>query len=132
MSLQIGKAIYNILVNDTDVTAIVKQQIFPLIANEGTTFPFIVYKRTGLEAASSKDKLIYKESVYVDIIIAAESYNESIEIADVVRSAFNGKTGNYSNIEIQGIEFINTDEDYIEDTFTQTLTFKINTNGKSN
>ena len=132
MSLQIGKAIYHILRNDDNVTAKVNQKIFPLIANEGTTFPFIIYKRSGLEPATTKDRYVYKESVYVEVVIAAESYNESIDIADVVRSAFINKQGNISGIEVQGIELTTADEDYIEDTFTQTLTFKINTNGTSN
>ena len=132
MSLQIGKAIYHILRNDDNVTAKVNQKIFPLIANEGTTFPFIIYKRSGLEPATTKDRYVYKESVYVEVVIAAESYNESIDIADVVRSDFINKQGNISGIEVQGIELTTADEDYIEDTFTQTLTFKINTNGTGN
>ena len=132
MSLQIGKAIYHILRNDDNVTAKVNQKIFPLIANEGTTFPFIIYKRSGLEPATTKDRYVYKESVYVEVVIAAESCNESIYIADVVRTAFINKQGNISDVEVQSIELVNADEDYIEDTFTQTLTFKINTNGTSN
>ena len=85
-----------------------------------------------MEPATTKDRYVYKESVYVEVVIAAESYNESIDIADVVRSAFINKQGNISGIEVQGIELTTADEDYIEDTFTQTLTFKINTNGTGN
>lgn len=46
MSLQVGKAIYNILSNDAKVIDGVGHKIYPLIADTGTTFPFIVYRRT--------------------------------------------------------------------------------------
>lgn len=132
MSLQIGKAIYNILSNDTRVTDSVGHKIYPLIADTGTTFPFIVYKRTGIKPSDSKDRFIYSEDTYVEVVIASDKYNESIEIADMVKDALQGKRGDYSGINIYDIGMTDADEDYIEDTFIQTLTFNIKTNGKCN
>ena len=113
MSLQIGKAIYHILSNDTDVVDRVQNKIYPLIADVDTTFPFIIYKRTGITPADSKDRFIYSEDVYVDIVIASDKYNESIEIADLVRTAL--LKGGYDGIK--DIDLTDADEDYIEDTF---------------
>ena len=121
MSLQIGKAIYQILSNDTDVVDRVQNKIYPLIADVDTTFPFIIYKRTGITPADSKDRFIYSEDVYVDVVIASDKYNESIEIADLVRTAL--LKGGYDGIK--DIDLTDADEDYIEDTFIQNLTFKI-------
>ena len=121
MSLQIGKAIYHILSNDTDVVDRVQNKIYPLIADVDTTFPFIIYKRTGITPADSKDRFIYSEDIYVDIVIASDKYNESIEIADLVRIAL--LKGGYDGIK--DINLTDADEDYIEDTFIQNLTFKI-------
>lgn len=132
MSLQVGKAIYTILQNDEAVVAKVQNKIFPLIADVDTTFPFIVYKRTGVEAADTKDRFIYNEDTYVEVVIASDKYVESIELADLIKSALVGKRGNYSGIDIYDTRMTNADEDYIEDTFTQTLTFNIKTNGKRN
>ena len=131
MSLQVGKAIYNLLSNDANVTGRVQNKIYPLIADTGTTFPFIVYRRTGIEPSDSKDRFIYKEDTYVEVAIASDKYNESIEIADSVKDALQGKRGNYSGINIQDIRMTNADEDYIEDTFIQNLTFNIKTNGRT-
>ena len=39
-SLNIGKAIYTILQTSIDID----KKIYPLIADEGTTFPFIIYE----------------------------------------------------------------------------------------
>ena len=66
MSLQIGKAIYDILSNDSDVVDRVQNKIYPLIADVDTTFPFIVYKRTGIAPADSKDRFVFDEDVFVD------------------------------------------------------------------
>ena len=131
MSLQVGKAIYNILSNDAKIIDSVEHKIYPLIADTGTTFPFIVYRRTGIEPSDSKDRFIYSENTYVEVVIASDKYNESIEIADLVKNALQGKKGNYSGINIHDIRMTNADEDYIEDTFIQNLTFNIKTNGRT-
>lgn len=123
--LQVGKAIYNILSSDEEVTNKVENKIYPLIADLGTSFPFIVYKRTSITPSTSKDRYISSEQVIVDVVIASDTYNDSVEVADIVRKSLQGKGGIYSNIEIVNIEFISANEEYIEDSFIQNLTFKI-------
>lgn len=129
MSLQIGKAIYQILHSNEDVVAKLQDKIFPLIADINTTFPFIVYKRTGIIPAYTKDRYSVNDTVTVEIIIASDKYNDAVEIASLVRVALQGKKRTYSNIEIEDIRLVSADEDFIEDTFIQTLTFNITTNG---
>lgn len=118
-SLNIGKAIYTILQTSIDID----KKIYPLIADEGATFPFIIYKRTGLTPESTKDNT--NENVSVEINIASSNYSESIDLAIKVRKALEHKKGTYSDIAIEDIVIDDATEDYIEDTFIQTLTFKI-------
>ena len=118
-SLNMGKAIYTILQTSIDID----KKIYPLIADEGTTFPFIIYKRTGLTPESTKDNT--NENVSVEINIASSNYSESIDLAIKVRKALEHKKGTYSDIAIEDIVIDDATEDYIEDTFIQTLTFKI-------
>ena len=118
-SLNIGKAISTILQTSIDID----KKIYPLIADEGTTFPFIIYKRTGLTPESTKDNT--NENVSVEINIASSNYSESIDLAIKVRKALEHKKGTYSDIAIEDIVIDDATEDYIEDTFIQTLTFKI-------
>lgn len=118
-SLNIGKAIYTILQTSIDID----KKIYPLIADEGTTFPFIIYKRTGLTPESTKDNT--NENVSLEINIASSNYSESIDLAIKVRKALEHKKGTYSDIAIEDIVIDDATEDYIEDTFIQTLTFKI-------
>ena len=50
----VGKAI-NTILKDSKIT-----NVYPIVADLGTKFPFIVYRRTGLNPSSSKDVFSYK------------------------------------------------------------------------
>lgn len=52
--ISIGKAIKSLLVDGLKETD-VKSKIYPLIADEGTTFPFIIYRRNSITPESDKD-----------------------------------------------------------------------------
>lgn len=129
--IQIGKAVYQLLSSDTGVTERVENRIYPLIADQGTIYPFIIYKRTGIEPMTSKDRFICSEITTVDVVVASDRYDESIEVAELVKDALIGKNGIYSGIKVVDIDMISADEDYIEDTFIQNLTFNIKTNGRT-
>lgn len=125
MGLQVGKIIYDILSSDTSVSERVGNKIFPLVSENGTTFPFIVYKRIGILPFTTKDKFIHRSEATVDVIIASDKYYDSIEIADLVLSALSGKKGEYSGQTVKDIIFSDASEDFVDDTFIQSLTFKI-------
>ena len=80
---------------------------------------------------ASKDKFICSEITTVDVVVASDRYDESIEVAELVKDALIGKNGIYSGIKVVDIDMISADEDYIEDTFIQNLTFNIKTNGRT-
>lgn len=115
--LQIGKAIKAIL-SGID-------KVYPLVADEGTTYPFVVYRRSGLTPASTKDRYSFRESASVEIIIASNTYPDSINLADQVKEKMEGTRGTYSGLNIGEITLTNADEDFLEDTFIQKLTFNI-------
>ena len=110
-SLQVGKVIYQIL-HDNRI-----YKVFPLVADEGTTFPFVVYRRSRLVPSSTKDRYNYNELATVDVIIASSKYSESIELAETVKSAIEHKRGTFNNIKVGDIYLTDADEDFIEDTF---------------
>lgn len=49
--LEVGRAIYTALDGIKNV--------YPLVADKGTTFPFIVYRRTGLQHSTTKDRYCF-------------------------------------------------------------------------
>lgn len=124
MSLDVGKAISEILLADTVLTDKIGNKIFPVLAKENTTFPFIVYKRSGLIPAYTKDKFSVEDTVFIDIVIVSESYADSLNLAKAVRNSLERKKGTFAGIEIVDIRLANSDEDG-EDVFLQGLSFEI-------
>lgn len=118
-SLQIGKAIYQIL-NQNGIT-----KVFPLVADEGTTFPFVVYRRTGLMAASTKDRYNYSELAAIDILVASSDYESGINLAITIKDLLEHTRGTFNGVKVGEIYLLDATEDYIEDAFIQKLTFNI-------
>ena len=94
-----------------------------MIADETTEFPFIVYQRSGFNPQNTKDNS--DENVVIDLVTAAESYAESIDIAIRVREALEHKRGTFSNIYIEDIIIEDASEDYIDNTFLQSITIRV-------
>lgn len=126
-SLNIGKVIKDILYQDDTLNNLVKNQVFPLIAEENTTFPFIVYRRNSIRKASTKD-YVNDEIASVDVVVACDKYAQSVEIAERVR--FILERGEYEgeNFSVDNITLSNASEQYLQNTYIQTLTFDIEIN----
>lgn len=120
--ISIGKAIKSLLVaglNKTDV----KNKIYPLIADETTTFPFIIYRRNSITPESDKDQT--NDSATIQIVIAANNYAESVDLAEKVRTSLIHKSGTIQTIPVEDITLVDGSEEFIDNTFIQNLIFKI-------
>lgn len=115
-TLRIGEAIYAILKDFKNV--------YPLVADEGTTFPFMIYRRSSGYSQSSKDG-IYSVVSNIDIMIAAQSYEESVELADKVLQKLETTKGIVAGFDIWKIRMIDSNESYIENSFIQELKFAV-------
>lgn len=114
-NFKVGKEIKQILCNSKDVTDLIDNKVFPIVANEGTNFPFAVYRRNGYRPASNKD--YEDEVVSLEIVILSLKYDESVEIANTIADTL---ISNKTDI-IEDIQISNISEDYTEDTFIQRL-----------
>lgn len=126
-SLNIGKVIKDILYQDEALNNVLKSQVFPLIAEENTTFPFLVYRRNSIRKASTKD-YVNDEIASVDVVVASDKYSQSVEIAE--RARFVLEHGGYEgeNFSVDNISLSNASEQYMQNTYIQTLTFDIEIN----
>lgn len=115
--LQIGKAIKTIL-SGID-------KVYPLVADKGTTYPYVVYRRSNLYPSSTKDRYSYREMATIDMLVAANSYDESINLAEQVKCKMEHTRGKFNGFSIGDITLVNADEDFIEDAFLQRLSFQI-------
>ncbi len=126
-SLNIGKVIKEILYRDETLNNLVKNQVFPLIAEENTTFPFIVYRRNSIRKASTKD-YVNDEIASVDVVVASDKYSKSVEIAERVRFVLERGEYEGENFSVDNISLSNASEQYMQNTYIQTLTFDIEIN----
>lgn len=126
-SLNIGKVIKDILYQDETLNNLVKNQVFPLIAEENTTFPFIVYRRNSIRKASTKD-YVNDEIASVDVVVASDKYSQSVEIAERVRFVLERGEYEGENFSVDNITLSNASEQYMQNTYVQTLTFEIEIN----
>lgn len=116
---KIGSKIKEILTNDSEVTNYINNKVFPIVANNGTDIPFVIYRRFNYEPQSHKD---YKgESAEFEVRVVANKYEDSVKIADAVGDALN----DYKDNDVEQIRLITSNEDYIDEVFVQTLNFYI-------
>ena len=68
-SLKVGKIVYS------KIGSLVSNRCYPLIAENGTTYPFIVYQRDSLDSMFCKDG-VYEDEVNVSVKVVTDTYNE--------------------------------------------------------
>lgn len=118
-NFKIGSEIRNVILSSSAVKNAVDTKVFPLIANAGTTFPFIVYRRSSYSPQSDKDVL--NESVYIEIAIICNNYEQSVSIANDVADVLI----QYESDTIEEIKVTNISEEFISDSFVQKVNLQI-------
>ena len=104
--MEIGKAIYSILFNDVDVKTLVSTRIFPNVAPQTTTFPFIIYDVTGIQPNDTKDGASTLDTNDVMISCYSETYSQASDLAKKIRVAMDRiNEGTYGGEQIQSSQF---------------------------
>ena len=124
MRLQTGKAINALLSANEEVTRMVGDRIYPLVSKVDCKFPFIVYQRMSCVTNYTKDGLIAEEQNY-SITVLADTYSESVELADAVRDALELERGTFAGQHIRNIALASVSESWVSDTYVQELNFTI-------
>ena len=106
-----GKAIYSILTNDSDVSAIIGTKVYPQIAAQGATFPFVVYVLQDNSPSDTKSGVSTLDEIRYDIVAAAETYTELSSLTERIRLALDRYTGTVEGVVIDSIQFIDLDVD---------------------
>ena len=118
-NFKIGSEIRNVILSSSAVKNAVDTKVFPLIANAGTTFPFVVYRRSSYSPQSDKDVL--SESVYMEIAIICNNYEQSVSIANDVADVLLS----YESETIEEIKVTNISEEFISNSFVQKVNLQI-------
>lgn len=122
-SILISKVIFKALNDNTDITNICKEKIYPLIVDADVTFPFIVFRRGDIQPVGTKDG--YNEDVvYFEIATASSSYFQSLEIANYIRQTFEDKEIISCGLCLDNTSLDDISESYDDNCFIQRLSFK--------
>jgi hypothetical protein len=104
--MEIGKAIYNILSNNSDIVNLVDTRIFPNVAPQTTEFPFIIYDVTGVQPNDTKDGPSTLDTNDVMISCYSETYSQASDLAKKIRIAMDRiPDAEYATIKIQSSQF---------------------------
>jgi len=104
--MEIGKAIYKILSQNSDVSALVGTRIFPNVAPQTTIFPFIIYDVTGVQPNDTKEGPSTLDTNDVMISCYSETYSQASDLAQKIRVAMDRiNEGIYGGEQIQSSQF---------------------------
>jgi hypothetical protein len=108
--MKVGLAIYNLLTNDANVSALVGTRIYPERAPEGASAPFVVYSVVSNQPSDSKTGAPIDEA-QVELFSIAGTYGDTNKLADNVRSALDRKSVEVSiplgSVTVDSIQYTN-------------------------
>ena len=117
-SISVIKHIFRILSSDKTLNEMVGNKIFPIIAENDITFPFILVTRTSITPITFKTGVAV-DKVTFQVVIEDVDYFRTVNIAERVRELLELRHSDY----FKRIEFSNCNEDFLNDTYRQTLQF---------
>lgn len=101
----VGKAIYDILTNDSTIEGLVADKVFPNVAAQTTEFPFIVYDVTSDDPEDTKDGVSTLDANSIMVSGYADNYSRAADLAVAIRDALDRTSGTYAGVVIQTIQY---------------------------
>lgn len=118
-SLKITRAIYTLTKDLFD------GKVYPLVAEQSTSYPFMVVKRQNTDCVRVKERTCATETSYIEISIIAETYQESIDLAEKVKETLDWVRGEVNDINIVQMFIEGSSEDYLSDAYVQRLNLSV-------
>ena len=100
-----GKVLYGILGTTAPVQALVGTKIYPLLAPQGISQPFIVFQTTQRTPSDTK-KNVSRLDVYVlELSIVSNDYPNACAITAAVRTALDQYSGTVNAVKVDSIVY---------------------------
>lgn len=129
MSLSVAEHINKKLAADGKLAVKVGDRLYPVSVKSDVACPFVVYERDSVQPNGTKDGTD-GDTVGMNVYVFAESYKESVEIAEMIRAALDGSSGSYATFDVDECDFTDAAESYDEGIYAQQLVFTIKTYNK--
>ena len=120
--MTVGKAIYNLLLSNADLRAIVDTRIFPEVAQQDAVLPYVVYNVSSNEPSDTKREPSKLDTAQIEVNLYSTSYTECIDMATHTRAALDRVTGTYSGVNVQSIQYLGEIIDFEEAQRTYNIT----------
>ncbi|MBQ7854994.1 MAG: DUF3168 domain-containing protein [Muribaculaceae bacterium] len=120
--ISVTKDIRKQLLENPNIKKELDNKIFPIVADDGTTFPFVLIKKNGVSVNYSKCG-IANDVVTVTIEVVDPNYSKAIQIAEEIRKTLERKK--FENVA--NCILANVTEEYISDTYIVTATYTVTT-----
>lgn len=122
-SLSAGSVIRDILLKSARVTSYTTK-IFP-VATDQAILPYILYRRAALEHNPTKAGAPGADTVTIEILCYADSYAESIDLAESVRAALDYAQRDNGVLQMRSCTLVDSEESWEADAYMQFLSFKV-------
>jgi hypothetical protein len=107
-------AIRNVLIADDDARALFEERIYPVIAPMSATYPFVIYKRTGIQRESTINGPMGTPTVNLDITVIDATYEAARQAADTIRSILDQYAGFVGGVYLQQVAVQNEADDFVQ------------------
>lgn len=120
---KITTEIRSILLASEEITAVIEEKVFPIIAPENTAGDFIVYQRDGFKQEYTQMG-IANQSPLVNVTAVSDNYDRSQNLASLI---YDTLSGDFRDPDIT-IRLEDSTEDFIDNKYIQILQFSIKQN----
>lgn len=122
-SLLIGKMISQCIKEDEYLFSELGNKVFPLVGNNKTTFPFVVYWKENIVPQYTKDWLT-EDVVSFSVIVTDITYEKTIELAQAIRTVLERPRIQTEYIDVRQCRLVGVNEDFVENAYVEQLTFE--------
>lgn len=102
------------LVGSASVSAIVGSRIFPILAPQTASLPFIIWRRSGITREHTLAGPMGIPTVSVEMQLYSTTYEQARELADCVRLTLDGYGATVNNTEVKHVYLDQESDDFAQ------------------
>ena len=118
--MNVGQIIYGVLSAASGVTALVSTRIYPDMAPQNDTFPYIVFQKLQTKPTDTKEGVSKLDKILVQVDCYSNNYDNAHSLAAAVRTALDRYTGTINGHVVDRIIFSNDSSGSPQDVPTST------------
>lgn len=118
--MNVGQIIYGVLSATAGVTALVSTRIYPDMAPQNVTFPYIVFQKLQTQPTDTKEGVSKLDKILVQVDCYSNNYDNAHSLAAAIRTALDRYTGTINGHVVDRIIFSNDSSGSPQDVPTST------------